>query len=64
MRTNTLVLPIVVLTAGLLLAACDESEQNRITRYEKGVYLGAPDTELSADQVGVLRHQAARQGAN
>ena len=64
MRTNTLVLPIVVLAAGLLLAACDESEQDRVTRYEKGVYLGAPVTELSADQVEALRRQATRQGAN
>ncbi len=64
MRTNTLALPIVVLAAGLLLAACDESEQDRVLRYEKGIYLGAPVTELSADQVEALRHHATRQGAN
>jgi hypothetical protein len=64
MRTNTLALPMVVLAAGLLLAACDESEQDRVLRYEKGIYLGAPDTELSADQVGELRYRATLQGAN
>ncbi len=64
MQTKTLALPIVVLAAGLLLAACDESEQDRVLRYEKGIYLGAPVSELSADQVETLRRQAARQGAN
>ncbi len=50
-----------LLVAGLALAACDQNEQGRIRAYEKGVYLGKPDTALTEDQVDALRHRAAQQ---
>ena len=55
---------IAVLFASFLVAACDEAEQDRMLRYEKGVYLGPPDSELSAGQVNELRHRAKLQGGN
>jgi hypothetical protein len=54
----------VVAGAGLVLAlaACDEAEQGRILRYEKGTYLGPTDTELSDRQREELRSRARLQG--
>ncbi len=46
---------------GLMVAACDQDEQGRILTYEKGVYLGQPDTQLSDQQVDQLRQRAAQQ---
>jgi hypothetical protein len=46
----------------LALAACDESEQGRILRYEKGTYLGQSDSELSETQRQELRARTALQG--
>ncbi len=37
------------LAASLTLAACDDAEQGRVLRYEKGVYLGKPDTPLTQE---------------
>ncbi len=48
----------------LLLGACDESEQGRILRHEKGTYLGKPDTPLTDEQVEKLRQRANLQGAS
>lgn len=45
----------LVFGAGLLLSACDEAEQGRILRYEKGTYLGQKDQELSDRQQDELR---------
>lgn len=47
----------VVAAAALVLAlsACDESEQGRILRYEKGTYLGPSDTGLTDAQREELR---------
>lgn len=55
---------LAVLLAGFLVSACDEAEQGRALRYEKGTYLGPPVSALSAGQLNELRHRAARQGAN
>ncbi len=54
----------VVAGAGLVLAlsACDEAEQGRVLRYEKGTYLGPTDTELSDQQRDELRSRARLQG--
>lgn len=49
------------LAAGLLLSACDEAEQGRILRYEKGVYLGQPDQALSAELQADLRERTRLQ---
>ncbi len=43
------------LAAGLLVAACDEAEQGRTLRYEKGTYLGPKDKALSDEQQADLR---------
>jgi len=53
----------IVAGAGLVLAlaACDESEQGRILRYEKGTYLGKTDSELSDEQRDELRSRAMMQ---
>ena len=64
MRIKTSAVCTAVFAAGLLLGACDEAEQGRILRYEKGSYLGQPDTELTDGQLSELRHRATLQGAN
>jgi hypothetical protein len=43
------------------LTGCRENEQDRIIRFEQGVYKGNPDTQLDAEQVGELRSRAERQ---
>jgi hypothetical protein len=53
-----------VMASGLLLGACDEAEQGRILRYEKGKYLGEPDTPLTNEQMQKLRQRATLQGAS
>jgi len=44
-----------VFVASLLVAACDEAEQGRTLRYEKGAYLGPKDKALSDEQQADLR---------
>ena len=44
------------------LTACDEDEQGRILRYEKGTYLGPTDTELSEETLETLRARTSLQG--
>ena len=55
---------LAVIFAGFLVSACDQAEQDRVLRYEKGTYLGPTDSQLSAGQVNELRQRAKRQGAN
>ncbi len=50
-----------LLAAMLTLAGCDENEQGRILRYEKGTYLGQPDTPLDESTLEELRQRARRQ---
>jgi hypothetical protein len=52
---------LAVVAAGLVLSACDEAEQDRILFYQKGEYMGAPDSALSEDTLQALRQRAARQ---
>jgi hypothetical protein len=54
----------VVAAAGLALslAACDEAEQGRVLRYEKGTYLGQNDSALTEAQREELRARATLQG--
>ncbi len=54
----------VIAGAGLVLAlsGCDESEQGRILRYEKGTYLGQEDNSLSDAQREELRARTNLQG--
>ena len=44
-----------VLAAGLILSACDEAEQGRVLRHEKGTYMGPKDQALSSEQQADLR---------
>jgi hypothetical protein len=50
--------------ASLSLAACDEAEQGRILKYEKGTYLGPKDQTLTSDQQAELRARTRLQKAN
>jgi hypothetical protein len=50
-----------LLAGGLALAGCRSEEQNRITGFEKGTYLGKPDQKLSDEQLLQLRRQTQRQ---
>ncbi len=55
---------VAFMVMGLALAACDQDEQGRVLTYEKGTYLGQPDTQLSDEQVNELRQRAAQQAGN
>jgi hypothetical protein len=62
MRTKRLLLALAtVLVAGLILSACDEAEQGRVLRYEKGTYLGPKDQALSSEQQADLRARSRLQ---
>ena len=47
--------------ASLLVAACDEAEQGRILRYEKGTYLGPKAKPLSDERRADLRARTRMQ---
>ena len=65
MRTGTWILSVLALSiAALTLAACDESEQDRILRYEKGTYLGPADPPLTPEQLDDLRYRTKLQGGS
>ncbi len=49
------------LAAGLLVAACDEAEQGRNLRYDKGTYQGPKDKALSDQQQADLRARTQMQ---
>ena len=60
-----------LLTAGgaaclalMVLAGCRSEEQNRITKYEPGVYKGLPDQVLSSAQRRILRNRALLQSGS
>jgi hypothetical protein len=58
---RTLLVLATVLGAGLVLSACDEGEQDRVLRYQKGTYMGPVDQALSADQQAALRARSRMQ---
>jgi len=58
---RTLLVLATVLAAGLVLSACDEGEQGRVLRYQKGTYLGPVDQALSAEQQAALRARSRMQ---
>ena len=60
-KQSHLLVTATFLMSVLALVGCDESEQGRILRYEKGVYLGKPDSGLSEQQVDELRQRARLQ---
>ncbi len=49
------------LAASLLVAACDEAEQGRNLRYDKGTYQGPKDKALSDRQQADLRARTQMQ---
>lgn len=61
---SQLAVMIVLLALGPSLAACDEAEQGRILRYEKGTYLGEADPPLSQFELDELRQRAKRQAGS
>ena len=58
-------LVIFTLSALLVLgmSACHKEEQNEITLYQKGTYLGKADTALSTDAVRNLENHTRQQAA-
>ena len=48
----------VLMVAGVILAGCLDEKHDRITKFEPGVYLGKPDTQLSNKQRDVLVRRA------
>ncbi|WP_299619883.1 hypothetical protein [Pelagibius sp.] len=58
-KSISLVLGAVLLVG---LTACDEAEQGRILRYEKGTYLGPQDSKLSDETRDALRARTSLQG--
>ena len=54
---NVIVVLGCVVAVGVLLGACRENEQDRVLVYQKGNYLGKPDSAVSE---GVLRALSAR----
>lgn len=52
---------LMMVAAAIGLAACDEAEQDRILRYEKGTYLGVPDEPLDNETLDDLRFRARLQ---
>lgn len=47
-----------------LLGGCRAEEQNRVTMYEPGVYLGKKQSALSQEQVRTLRHRTRDQAGS
>ena len=54
----------VACLAIVVLVGCRSEEQNRITKYEPGVYKGVPDQALSSAQRRVLRNRALMQSGS
>ena len=55
---------VVIVCAAALLSACEEEEQGRILRYDKGSYLGKPDQSLSEKQLKELEGRVREQSYN
>lgn len=51
-----------ILCAGVVLSGCEEDEQDRILRYEKGTYLGQEDQPLGQETLDELRNRTRSQG--
>ncbi len=57
-KRTILILFAVVL--GFSLGACRSEEQNRVTEFKQGTYLGKDDQALPDEMAGELRMRAAR----
>jgi uncharacterized lipoprotein YehR (DUF1307 family) len=58
---STVLMVATIAVLSISLAGCDEAEQGRILRYEKGTYLGKADTEVSPEMKNELRYRATMQ---
>ena len=62
MKTGKLIITLACLVAvGASLGACREDEQGRVLLYDKGVYLGKPDTPVSQQARRALSIRIQRQ---
>ncbi|MCH8090881.1 MAG: hypothetical protein IIC57_00865 [Proteobacteria bacterium] len=62
MKTGKLIITLACLVAvGASLGACREDEQGRVLLYDKGVYLGKPDTPVSKQTRRALLIRIQRQ---
>ncbi len=67
MKTGKLIVTLACLAAvGASLGACREDEQDRVLLYDKGVYLGKPDTPISKQArralLARIQHQSGFSG--
>ncbi len=58
---NVIVVLGCLVAASVLLGACRENEQGRVLVYEKGNYLGKPDTAVSEGALRALSSRIQRQ---
>ncbi len=61
LRRKLLVVLLAALAPAFFLSGCDQAEQGRILRYEKGTYLGKKDQTLSEEQQEDLRQRTRMQ---
>ena len=59
--TSSVLMVATVAVLGFALAGCDEAEQGRILRYEKGTYLGKKDAEVPPETKNELRFRTSMQ---
>jgi len=62
-KMNKTIIVISIFLTSLVLSSCQE-EQGRILNYQKGVYLGKKDDDLTKEQVNKLKMHTSRQRSN
>jgi hypothetical protein len=60
-RAKSILAGVAVIAASLMLSGCDPDEQDSVLRYEKGTYLGKPDSPLEDAELEALRARARNQ---
>lgn len=60
-RKRWTLLACCVVAGGLALGGCRSEEQDRMTGFEKGTYLGKPDQKLNDEQINELKFRARSQ---
>ena len=63
-RFHKNLLIVLFILSTFLISSCREDEQNRVLNYNKGVYLGEKDTQLTEQQITNLRIHTSRQKSN
>lgn len=59
---KNMMLPALALVAVTIVAGCRAEEQNRVVRFEPGVYKGKADQEVAPEVAATLRDRAILQG--